>query len=166
MTPRATLLFLLLLAALVPFGCAAKVPQLNSDLTDAQIQERLNANFHPGMTLDQVNNQLDALNVSDIDRRAYAGDPPQLLVRLFPVGGYWVTNPYQQTRYVDTWFIFKPQQQTLVAIDLVDRVMRVEGGTFLDPPFQSPQILPDQPREAPAGAGSPGTNWITVGGIP
>jgi hypothetical protein len=158
----------ILLLALLPLGCAAKVPQLNARLSDEELKESLAANFHEGMTLPEVNSSLSALNVSWDVRRAYASTPPQLLVRLFPIGGFWVENAeYQKTRYVDAWFIFTPQPvPTLAAIDLEPRVVRIQAHTYIDPPFQNPNILPRDARPVPAGVGEPGRDWITIGSEP
>src|SRR3954462_15507297 len=92
-----------LVIPLVTLGCATATPQLNSRLSDEQIKDRLAANFQKGMTLPQVNDRLSALDVPRNVRHAYAGNPPQLLVRLFPRGTFWVENSeYQRARFVDT----------------------------------------------------------------
>jgi hypothetical protein len=162
---RATLLAVSF--SLFQLGCAGKVPQLNSDLPTPELKVRLAAGFHPGMTLPEVNDRLSGMDVPWNVRHAYAGDPPQLLVRLFPRGGYWVTNSeYQRTRYVDAWFIFtRESPPALAAIDLDERVMRIGAGTYIDPPFHDPSLLPSSPRPVPAGVGAPERDWISIGGI-
>ena len=135
-------------AAALLGGCRSQshgTPKVTSEMTTAKIRSTLDANIKPGMTLPQVNGALDNLGISDMRRRAYAGDPDQLLVRISPRTGFWVDMPYEEFRYVDAWFVFTPAK-TYERLDLEERRMRVQAGQWMDPPFQSPDVLPNQPR--------------------
>jgi hypothetical protein len=155
-------------AAAFALGCTNKVPQINSRLSDPELKERLTANFHKGMTLPEVNERLSALDVPLNVRHAYAGSPPQLLVRLFPTGTFWVKNAeYQRTRYVDAWFVFTPESgPTLSAIDLEGHEALIQAGTYINPPFHNPSLLPREARPVPPDVGVSGREWITTAGMP
>ena len=67
---------------------------------------------------------------------------------------------------MDAWFIFtRESPPALAAIDLDERVMRIGAGTYIDPPFHDPSLLPSSPRPVPAGVGAPERDWISIGGI-
>ncbi len=130
-------------------GCAsAGKPMLTSEMGAEQIRSTLETSVKPGMTLAEVNGALDGLRIANMRRRAYAGTPDQLLVRIAPVTGFWVNNPYEEFRYVDAWFVFGPERK-YERLDLEERRMRWQAGEWLDPPFWSPDVLPNKPREVP-----------------
>ena len=134
--------------AAVGSGCASQshgTPKVTSEMSTAEIRSAFEASIKPGMTLPEVNSALDGLGISDMRRRAYAGNPDQLLVRVSPRTGFWVDIPYQEFRYVDAWFVFDPQKR-YERLDTVENRMRFQAGTWIDPPFQSPDVLPNQPR--------------------
>jgi hypothetical protein len=132
-------------------AACAPVPAINSDLKDAELRSRLDERFKPGMSLEQVQGTLDELHVARRLRRVYPGPPVQLLARLFPVGGYWVDNPeFQDVWYVDAWFLFA--EGRLERVDTERRRMRVQHYQYMDPPFQTPELLPTRPRPVSGGA--------------
>lgn len=134
--------------AAVAGGCASQshgTPKVTSEMSTAEIRSALEADIKPGMTLPQVNSALDSLGISDMRRRAYAGTPDQLLVRISPRTGFWVDVPYQEFRYVDAWMVFTPAK-TYERLDLEEKRMRVQAGQWMDPPFRSPDVLPNEPR--------------------
>lgn len=130
-------------------GACAPVPALNADLSAPELRSRLDESFRPGMSLEEVHARLDELNVKPFRRRVYPGPPVQLLARLFPVGGFWVDyqRDWQETPYVDAWFLFGARG--LERVDTQRRVVRLGRQEYLDPPFHTPELLPDQPRAVP-----------------
>lgn len=145
LVPRRISCLCMALALAAPVGCAAP-PSLNADLKEPELRERLDAAFTPGMTLEQVQAGLDEARVPRRLRRVYPGPPVQLLARLFPVGGFWVDRQrdWQETPYVDAWFIFGPAG--LERVETERRVVRLGRQQYLDPPFHTPEILPEEPR--------------------
>ena len=141
-----------LTVAFMTCGCAP-IPVLNSDLNDQELRAGLDGNFKPGMSVEQVQERLDELHVARRLRRVYPGPPVQLLARLFPVGGFWVDDgEYQETRYVDAWFVFG--RAGLDRVDTEKKRMRIEHREYIDPPFATPELLPVAPRrigETPEG---------------
>jgi hypothetical protein len=109
MRARAFQFALLFALACIP-GCA-QIP-LHANMTDTQIHERVDENFAPGMTREQVETKLDELKVSRKYRLWYdqAPAPPQLLVRLFEAGGFWLNEEDQIVQWVDTVFVFARQE--------------------------------------------------------
>lgn len=130
-------------------ACAAP-PGLNADLGDPELRARLDADFPPGLSLEQVQARLDQERVPRRLRRVYSGPPVQLLARLFPVGGFWVDRQrdWQETPYVDAWFVFG--SGGLERADTERKVVRLGHKEYLDPPFHTPEILPDRRRPVPA----------------
>jgi hypothetical protein len=145
-----TSLWVGVVAAALAVGCGGShgKPRLTSEMPVSEIRSTLDANVQPGMTLGQVNGALDKLGISDMRRRAYAGNPDQLLVRIAPVSGFWRDMPYEEFRYVDAWFVFSPEKQ-YQRVDLEEKRVRVQAGQWMDPPFQSPDVLPNVPRAVP-----------------
>jgi len=133
------------LAACIATGCAAQ-PALHSDLKEPELRNRLDADFPPGMTVDQVQTKLDEERVPKHRRRLYPCPPEQLLARLAPATGFWVHEPeFEDIRYVDAWFVFGTDGR-LVRVDTENKRMRVQAHQYIDPPFQTPELLPTQPR--------------------
>lgn len=113
---------------------------------EPDLRRQVNANFHPGMTLPEVQSQLDTLHIPPARRRLYPGPPEQLLARLFPKGGFWVHEPeFEDIYYEDLWFVFDANHR-LQRTDLERKRMRIQAHQYLDPPFHTPEILPDRPR--------------------
>ncbi len=96
---------LVIVLGLLP--ACAQVP-LHANLTDTELHQRLDENFTPGMTRPQVEAKLDELKVSKKTRLWYdqAPSPPQLLVRLYESGGFWLNEEDQIVEWVDTVFVF------------------------------------------------------------
>jgi hypothetical protein len=96
--------------------------------------------------VEQVQSRLDELGVKPVRRRVYPGPPVELLARLFPVGGFWVDyqRDWQETPYVDAWFLFG--DSGLERVETERRVVRLARHHYLDPPFHTPELLPDRPR--------------------
>ena len=132
-------------AAVAASGCA-QAPRLNADLPAAELRSRLDADFQPGMSLEQVQARLDEAGVRPRRWRVYPGPPVQMLARLFPAGGFWVDHQrdWQETPYVDAWFVFG--DQGLERVDTERRVVRLARQQYLDPPFHTPELLPREPR--------------------
>ena len=138
-----------LLAAALAAGCAP-VATLNSDLRDDELRARLDERFRPGMSAGEVQAGLDAAHVPPRLRAAYPGPPQQLLARLFPVGGFWVREPeFQDIWYVDAWFVFASGR--LERVDTERKRMRVEHHEYIDPPFHTPELLPERARTVNGG---------------
>jgi len=141
-------------AAALLAGCSAP-PGLNSSLKEPELRQKLDAEFVPGMTLDQVQAKLDEERVPARNRRVYPGPPPQLLARLFARFGFWVDEPeFQDICYEDVWFLFGPDGK-LVRVDAERRRMRVQAHQYMDPPFHTPDLLPQTPRSVPPATGGP-----------
>ena len=91
-------------------GCAA--PALQADMSDAQYQQVLAADFPPGMTLDQVKDELKTLHVSQDFAHLYppSADGSQVyLVRTYPPTGPWPQfGPDSNVEFVDVSFVFGP----------------------------------------------------------
>jgi hypothetical protein len=100
------------LGVLAVLPACAQIP-LHANLTDAELHQRLEENFTPGMTRGQVEAKLDELKVSGKTRLWYdeapGGAPPQLLVRLYEAGGFWLDESDQIVEWVDTVFVFGRQ---------------------------------------------------------
>jgi hypothetical protein len=134
-----------IVAAALLAGCSAP-PGLNSTLKEPELRQKLDADFAPGMTLDQVQAKLDEERVPARNRRVYPGPPQQLLARLFSRFGFWVDEPeFQDIYYEDVWFLFGPDGK-LVRVDAERRRMRVQAHQYVDPPFHTPDLLPQTPR--------------------
>lgn len=99
------------LFAVMCLPACAQIP-LHANMTDAQIHQRVDENFTPGMTREQVEAKLDELKVSRKYRLWYDMEPapPQLLVRLFEAGGFWLSEEDQIVQWVDTVFVFTRQE--------------------------------------------------------
>jgi hypothetical protein len=135
------------------FGCAHAPPTLNSDLSPEELQAQLAADFKPGMTLQQVGDQLKAQNVRPNQCHVYHGPPVQVLARLFPRHGFWVDEPgLQDIYYDDVWFLFGPDDK-LTRFDTERKRMRVQAHQWMDPPFHTPEVLPDTPRPVTTATG-------------
>ena len=109
-----------LLAALVlglvacHMAACASPPRLHANMLDAELNQRLDASFTPGISIDAVHTRLDELNISRRDRLFYDDtDPPQLLARLFVPGGRFITQDDQTIEWVDAWFVFGNPDTTL-----------------------------------------------------
>lgn len=106
---------LALLLAVLAAGACAQIP-LHANLTDAELHQRLNENFQPGMTRPAVDAKLDELKVSGKARVWYdtPPSPPQLLVRLYQPGGLWLDEGDQLVEWVDAVFVFGREQPPLL----------------------------------------------------
>jgi hypothetical protein len=87
-----------LLGAAALGGCAGN--KVTSFTSDADIKARMDAAIAPGMPEAQVKSKLSSLGFNakyQISRR----EPPGLLARAWPPGGFWVTQDIQTLRYLD-----------------------------------------------------------------
>ncbi len=97
--------FALLGASACLTGCRSY--PLHSLLTDDVLHARLSESFVAGMDYDDVNASLTELRVPSTYRYTYADAPPRdMLVRLFPPGGFWLDRDSQHIRWVDLTFEF------------------------------------------------------------
>ncbi len=86
------------LSALTLGGCAGN--KVTSFTPDADIKAQVDAAIAPGMPEAQVKSKLSSLGFNhkyQISRR----EPPGLLARAWPPGGFWVDQEVQTLRYVD-----------------------------------------------------------------
>ncbi len=135
-----------LLACILP-GCG-KPYYLHSNLSDAEIRSRLDANVTPGMTREQIETKLDELRVTSRYRKFYPArvDPPRdavLLVRLWEPGGLWIDSDMEWHHWVDAMFIFDANG----GMSRIETV-RTEEEFFQGQPvhsFSSPELPPNEP---------------------
>lgn len=85
--------------------CACAPYPLHANMTDAQIDETLAANFHAGMPRDTVDSTLSDLRISRKWRRWYES-PPRMIVRLCEPGGFWVNSDDETVEWVDVLYQF------------------------------------------------------------
>ena len=136
------------LAASVPLGIlggCAQIP-LHANLADTELHARLDANFTPGMTRDEVESRLDELGAAKRTRLWYDQPPapPQLLARLYEAGGFWLNEEDQIVEWVDTVFVFGRESPP--------RLERVETFRRRQRYFQGEAVnIPDEPTVHPWG---------------
>lgn len=126
---------------LVLTGCASY--PLHANLADTDLRQRLDADFAPGMTLDEVHGHLDGLRVSDRYRWLYEptrATPPQLLVRLFRPGGFWIRQDDELVEWVDAVFVLDDERR-------LERVVTERGGQRYF--HGEPVFIPDRPTRYP-----------------
>lgn len=139
-------------AALVLSGC--KSHPINANLTDAELNAKLEASFHPGMPLPQIESELDKLNVSRKYRHLYPGDPAagtqhRLLARVFGPGGFWVDSGVSTVNWVDINFNLSPGDQ-LTTMDTVRGGLRyVNGQPYAPLPYETLYPLENFPNPPP-----------------
>lgn len=92
-------------AVLLIGGCAPRL--LSARVPEPELRSRLDTNFPMGLTRAQVESKLDDLDVSRKYRHWYQSDPPQLLVRLFETGGFWLEHEDDHVKWVDVVFAFR-----------------------------------------------------------
>jgi hypothetical protein len=156
----------LIAALLLPLGpIACNSPNaLNSLLTRDQLNTRINANFHTGMTYQDVNAKLTQLRVSEGTRHTYAPTPPrEMLVRLLPPGGAWVTESDQLIEWWDVTFSFDPQDRLAAARALNGGARYVDGfAANINPPLP-PGVRVRYPQPVPPPSLPPAGDPIPLG---
>lgn len=89
-------------------GCQG--PALQANMTDAQYQQVLAADYPPGMTLEQVKAELKSQRVSQYFSHLYPAKPDGsfiYLVRTYPPTGPWPQfGPDSNVEFVDVSFVF------------------------------------------------------------
>lgn len=129
----------------VAAGCA-QIP-MHANLTDAEYRSRLDQHFHAGMTRAEVESTLDGLKVSKKTRLWYdeAPAPPQLLVRVYEAGGFWLNEGDQIVEWVDTVYVFGRQspEPLMERVETFRRHQRYHHG--------EPVNIPDEPTMHPWG---------------
>jgi hypothetical protein len=136
-----------LFATLAIAGCA-QIP-LHANLTDREYRARLDEHFHAGMTRAEVETTLDELDVSKKTRLWYdepgQAAPPQLLVRVYETGGFWLDEEDQSVQWVDTVYVFGRQspEPLLDRVETFRRRQRYFHG--------EPVNIPDEPTLHPWG---------------
>jgi hypothetical protein len=146
-----------LLISLVLAACA-KTHVLNANLTRDNLNTRITANFHKGMTYQEVNTKLTDLGVSEGVRHTYSPTPPrEMLARLLPPGGAWVDQPDQTVEWWDLTFSFDPQDHLAAARAFSGGARYIDGfASNISPPLPAgtrvryPQPVPPPPNP-PAG---------------
>ena len=136
----APLAFAVAVAALLG-GCHA--PALSALMTDSQYRQVLDANFAPGMTLDEVQAKLTQLNISDRYRFVYpatATRPEVLLVRTYDPGGPWPQggSGNGEIDWIDTSFVFGPDGRLTKSLIFDDSVTLGFDGQILYGPTRPP----------------------------
>jgi hypothetical protein len=107
---RPLLSLIIVFGTLVATGC--KGPQLNAEQTDGELHMKIDENFKPGMTKPQVLAKLSELGVSDRNNEWYdvPPAPPQLMVRMYGGGGFWMDDQDTTVTWVDAVFVFGREQ--------------------------------------------------------
>lgn len=134
--------------ALASLGGCGSPRYLHANLTDAEIRSRLDADFAPGMTREEVEARLDERGVTERYRRFYPAReaparPAVLLVRLFEPGGLWSPSEIQWHQWVDAMFVFGGGAR----LERVETV-RTEEQFFRGRAVhrrRSPELPPDEP---------------------
>jgi hypothetical protein len=149
-----------LAAALLCLASAAcaKPYILHANLTRDELSSRITANFPKGMTYQDLNAKLTELRVDEGVRRTYSPTPPrEMMVRLFPPGGPWVTDPDQVIEWWDVTFSFDAQDRLVAARAFNGGARYVEGRPQnISPPpppgpwTRYPQTIP-APQQPPPG---------------
>lgn len=149
-------------------GCA-QVP-LHSNLTNTEMHQKIDENFTPGMTRVDVIRKLDELHVPGKNRIWYdqpeweGGAPPQLLVRLYPPGGFWLDEEDQILSYADAVFVFRREGQAgdekYERTEIFRHTQRYHGGEPVNIPATPTKYPwgyyptpPPPPRDPPVGGG-------------
>ncbi len=146
-----------LTALLTPLATACTHHVLNANLTRADLETKVTANFHKGMTYDEVNAKLTQLGVSDGVRHTYSPIPPrEMLARLLPPGGAWVDDDVQLIDWWDLTFSFDPTDHLAAARAYSGGARYIEGwADNIRPPLppgtrvRFPQPVPPPPEPPP-----------------
>jgi len=94
-------------------GCSKPYP-IHARMSEESVRAVLDEHFAPGMTVEQVDQQLTELRIGEDDRVRYnmaavsadSGAPPQLLARVYEAGGFWVRGQDDTVSITDLVFVF------------------------------------------------------------
>lgn len=86
-------------------SCASSAPRTHSLLADEEIDARLSGALRAGMTREEAGAALDDLGLSP-KWRIWRDEPPGMLQRIWPPGGFWVREQFETIRYFDVRLAF------------------------------------------------------------
>lgn len=88
------------LAGLAAGGCASSSTKVNAFTKDDVAKARIDAALHKGMTRQELKSALEGLGFTD-RWQVWRQEPPAVLARAWPPGGFWITEEVQVLRYID-----------------------------------------------------------------